>query len=144
MDVIKYQCSHCNTLYDSVDRCPTCGSLTEDAIQINYTQNIKNRKKELALDTYFTPIYQLVCVVHLLTCLSWFGLWLSIPTTILHVIHIFIMKKKKAADSPNKAPELPQKKFGIFSIISILDMVLCVPSFLVMLAMILFEIFPLY
>lgn len=124
MDVIKYQCSHCNTLYDSADRCPTCGSLSEDAIQINHTQNIKSRKNELALETYFTPIYQLLCVVHLLTCLSWFGLYLSIPVTILHLIRMLKMKKK-----PN--------------ILNIIDMVVCFPSTLAMIAVLIFEIFPL-
>ena len=43
MDVIKYQCSYCNTLFDSTEHCPTCGALSKDAIQINYTQNVKKR-----------------------------------------------------------------------------------------------------
>ena len=144
MDVIKYQCTHCNTLYDSMDHCPTCGSLSQDAIQINYTQNIKARKDELTLDTYFTPIYQLLCIIHLLTCLSWFGLWLSIPTAILHLIHIFVIKKKTSADSPTNPIDSTKKKALFFQIIRIIDLVLCVPSVLAMTAMFIYEIFPFY
>ena len=144
MDVIKYQCTHCNTLYHSTDHCPTCGSLSQNAIQINYTQNIKTRKEELTLDTYFIPVYKFVCILHFITCLSWFGLWLSIPTTVLHLVYIFVIKKKRATDSPNTPLASSKKKALFFQIISILDMVLCVPSVLAMTAMLIYEIFPFY
>ena len=141
MDVTKYQCSHCNTLYDQVDHCPTCGSLSEDAILINYTQNIKTRRKELALDTYFNPVYKFLYTVHFFTCISWLALWLSIPTTILHLFYIFVIQKKGPADSQNN-PANPTKKKGlVLRIIRILDMVLCVPSFLAMIAMLLEDLF---
>ena len=135
MDVIKYQCSYCNTLFDSTEHCPTCGALSKDATQINYTQNVKKRKKELAIDTYFYPIYKLFCSVHLFTCISWFGLWMSIPTTILHLIYIFVIRKKKSTNSQSKSSHPSQKRSILFHILTILDMVLCVPSFLAMIAL---------
>ena len=140
MDVIKFQCSHCNTLYDSMDHCPTCGSLSQDAIQINYSQNIKNRKKELALDTYFYPIYQLFYIVHFITCLSWFGMWLSIPTIILHLVHTFVMKKKTSSNTQNEPRTSSPKKQMLFQIIRIIDMVLCVPAVLAMIGIYILEI----
>lgn len=139
MDVIKYQCTYCNTLFDSADRCPNCGSLLNDAIKINYTQNIKGRKKELSKGTYFNFVYKGFCIVHLLTWLSWFGILLSVPTTILHIVHIILVLKNRKKDKlQDKSVRMPGRNSTFFTIISIIDMVACLFSIIVVVLIIVF------
>lgn len=141
MDVIKYQCTYCNTLYDSVECCPSCGATVKNAIEINLTQNVKGRKKEIGWDTYFYPIYKIFFIVHFITAISWFGFWLSIPTTILHIIHIVVSVKRKSNNTYGKVVEPSKVKRIILCIIKIIDMVICVPSFLAMFAILVYGIY---
>lgn len=127
MNRIKYQCTYCNTLYDT-ECCPGCGALREDAVQINDAQDIKERKKELAKVSYFDFFYRLIYTLHFFTCLSWFGICLAIPTTVMHFVSIFGMKKKGEANSKRK-PVVPKYKKSIgYGIIRILDIILCMLS----------------
>lgn len=143
MEMIKYQCSYCNMLYDSEGCCPSCGALSEDAIKINYTENIKERKKELAQITHFEYIYRIIYMIHFFTCLSWFGLWMSIPTTILHLVDLLVMRKKAATKMQNGLEAAGSKKISFSCVIRIMDMIVCVLSMIIMILIVVYAIFPL-
>lgn len=124
--MIKYQCTYCNTIYEAGDNCPGCGALRKDAIEINDSKNIKERKKELANKEYFDMVYRALYVLHLFTCMSFFGLWLFIPATIMHIYDIFVRRKKLAAKNLNKTDVLGYKRPKIYSLIRILDIIACI------------------
>lgn len=140
MNLIKYQCSYCNTLYDTEDCCPGCGALREDAVRVNYSENVNERRKVLARASYFDYFYRLLYVLHFFISLSWYGLVLSIPTAILHFVSIFFMRKK--IDSKNKMEMPAHKKSKFYCVIRILDMILCGISVTLWILILAYLIYP--
>lgn len=142
MDLMKYQCSYCSTLYDWAERCPNCGSSSETAIKINYTQSIQGRKKQLAWDAFFTPIYQFFSAIHLLNSFSWFGLWMAIPMFIVHLVYFLVIRKKIADKGNDKSWTTSKKIKTLFQVLYILDFVLCAISVLIWILIVIYAIFP--
>lgn len=140
MDVINHQCTYCNTLYTSGNHCPTCGALVQDSIQINYTQDIKTRRSELSKEAYFNPIYKFLCILHFFTCLTWVGMWCSIPMTVLHLVNFFAMRRKKEEYARLNIPDVFKNKSIFFTIFSIIEMIICMILSVLMIAMVLIEV----
>ena len=128
MKVIKYQCSYCNTLYDE-ESCPSCGALRNDATRINYTPDIERRKKQLSEGNNFELIYKIIYMIHFFVGFSFAGIIMAVPTSIVHVISIFAMRKRPRNNVYNGFKvESTKRRITLLSVIRVLDMIMCVIS----------------
>ena len=128
MKMIKYQCSYCNTLYDEAS-CPSCGALRKDATRINYTSDIESRKRALSEGNNFELVYRILYTIHFIVGFSFAGIIMAVPTSILHMISIFAMRKRPRNNVYNGFKvESTRRRITFLSVIRVLDMIMCVIS----------------
>ena len=128
MKMIKYQCSYCNTLYEE-GSCPSCGALRGDATKINYTPNIEKRKKMLSEGSNSELVYRVIYMIHFFVGFSFAGIIMAVPTSIVHIISIFAMRKKPKDNVYNGFKvQSPRRRITFLSVVRILDMIMCVIS----------------